>query len=123
MPTEPNPNIPVEPDTARPVNPNSARNALIVGIAAILTALIPYLGLVVGAAAVALNIIALHRKQAKTFAVTGLVLGSIATVFALGATISFDGITALTTIGLGVIFVVVLAVIPAIAARNKAAKN
>jgi len=52
--------------------------ALILGILAFLTGLVPGLGLILAIAAVGLAIFALVRKQPKGLAVTGLALGSIA---------------------------------------------
>ncbi|MDR7110887.1 putative membrane protein YphA (DoxX/SURF4 family) [Microbacterium trichothecenolyticum] len=80
--------------TTAPVRP-SRRNglgvaALVVGIAAFLTGLVPWLGLLLAIAAVALGVFALVKKQSKAFAVTGTVLGGVALIAGLIATIAFS---------------------------------
>lgn len=60
--------------------------ALILGILAFLTGLVPGLGLLLAIAAVTLGVLALLRKQPKGLAVSGLTLGSIALVTGLFAT-------------------------------------
>ena len=52
--------------------------ALIAGIASFLIGWMPFLGVLVGAAAVVFGILALRRRQSKGFAVTGIVLGGVA---------------------------------------------
>ena len=64
--------------------------ALVVGIIAFLTGLIPWLGLVLASAAIALGIFALLRSQRKGFAITGLVLGGVAFLTGLIVTIVFS---------------------------------
>jgi hypothetical protein len=54
--------------------------ALIVGIVAFLTGLVPVFGAIVGIAAIVLGILALRRRQPKALAVTGLALGAVAVV-------------------------------------------
>jgi len=54
--------------------------ALIVGIVAFLTGLVPVFGAIVGIAAVVLGVLALRKKQPKALAVTGLALGAVAVV-------------------------------------------
>lgn len=54
--------------------------ALVVGIIAFLTGLIPILGIVLAAAAIVLGIIAVRRKQGRPLSITGLVLSGIAFV-------------------------------------------
>ncbi|PPG14547.1 hypothetical protein C5C74_13700 [Rathayibacter sp. AY1E8] len=60
--------------------------ALVLGILAFLTGLVPGLGLVLAIAAVALAVLALLRKQPKGLAVTGLALGAVALISGIFAT-------------------------------------
>jgi len=71
--------------------------ALVVGIVAFLSGLAPVFGLIVGAAAVVLGILALRRGQSKGFAVTGLALGAVGALTSLFVTITFAA--ALSTVG------------------------
>jgi hypothetical protein len=54
--------------------------ALVVGIVAFLTGLVPVFGAIVGIAAIVLAVLALRRRQPKALAVTGLALGAVAVV-------------------------------------------
>ncbi|NIJ06293.1 Ltp family lipoprotein [Frigoribacterium faeni] len=54
--------------------------ALIVGIVAFLTGLVPVFGAIVGIAAIVLAALALRKRQPKALAVTGLALGAVAVV-------------------------------------------
>ncbi|PZU37776.1 MAG: hypothetical protein DI573_11025 [Microbacterium sp.] len=67
-----------------------AITALVLGIVAFLTSLIPWLGLAVAVAAVVLGIFALAKRQPKGMAVTGLALGGIALIAALVITVAFS---------------------------------
>ncbi|WP_254631473.1 MULTISPECIES: Ltp family lipoprotein [unclassified Curtobacterium] len=67
--------------------------ALVVGIAAFLFGLIPVFGALVGIAAIILAVLAIRRQQSKGLAVTGLVLGILATLSSVG-----------TAAGLGALF-------------------
>ncbi|WP_208544590.1 DUF4190 domain-containing protein [Rathayibacter sp. VKM Ac-2759] len=60
--------------------------ALILGILAFLTGLVPGLGLILAIAAVGLGIFALVKRQPKGWAITGLALGSIALLTGIVAT-------------------------------------
>jgi hypothetical protein len=64
--------------------------ALIVGIAAFLTGLVPWFGLLLAIAAVLLAIFALRRRQRRGFAITGLILGGIALLTGLIVAIVFS---------------------------------
>lgn len=63
--------------------------ALVVGIVAFLTGLAPFFGLIAGAAAVVLGILALRRAQSKGMAITGLSLGAVGAVTSLIVTLVF----------------------------------
>lgn len=55
--------------------------ALVVGIVAFLSGLLPIWGILVGAAAIVLSVIALKKSKAnKPFGITGIILGSVAAV-------------------------------------------
>ncbi|CAL4860313.1 hypothetical protein [Microbacterium sp. MM2322] len=77
------------PTSARPISSavepkkGLAIAALVVGIAAFLTGLIPWLGLLLGLTAFALGVLALTRGQSKVFALVGGSLGAIAAVTGL----------------------------------------
>lgn len=64
--------------------------ALVVGIGAFLTGLVPGLGLGLAVVALILGVIALAKKQPKALAVTGVALGSIALVAGLISTSTGD---------------------------------
>lgn len=71
-----------------------ALSALIVGIVAFLTGLLPVVGIVIGIAAIVLGILALARKQSKGMGVTGIILGSIAALVSVAMTIGLTAFTA-----------------------------
>jgi len=60
--------------------------ALIAGSASFLIGWVPFLGVLAGAAAVVLGVLALRRRQSKGFAVTGLVLGAVAVLTSIVTT-------------------------------------
>lgn len=64
--------------------------ALVVGIIAFLLGLVPWLGLILAIAAVAIGIAALVKKQPLGLALTGLILGGIALIAGLVMTIAFS---------------------------------
>lgn len=70
-----------------PPGPQSSKGlaitALVLGIAAVLTAFIPVVGAVFGIAAIVLAVLALKRRQSKGLSVTGLVLGALSTITSL----------------------------------------
>ncbi|MCU1544942.1 MAG: hypothetical protein JWP30_42 [Homoserinimonas sp.] len=66
--------------------------ALIVGVAAFLFGLIPVFGAIVGVTAVALAVLALSKKQSKGMALTGLILGGVATLVSFGMTVGVGAI-------------------------------
>ena len=70
-----------------------ALSALIVGIIAFLTGLLPVVGIVIGIAAIVLGVLALVRKQSKGMSITGIILGAIAALASVAMTI---GLTAFT---------------------------
>ena len=65
-----------------------AITALVVGIIAFLTGLVPVLGFILGAVAVVFGIIALVKKQSKGMAITGLALGAVALITSLIVTVT-----------------------------------
>ena len=74
-PTQP---VPLVPPAA--TKPNGlAISALVVGIVAFLSGIIPFFGLVVGLAAIVLGIFGLKKIGGKGMSIAGLVLGSLAT--------------------------------------------
>ncbi|WP_255364168.1 Ltp family lipoprotein [Frigoribacterium sp. MCBA15_019] len=60
--------------------------ALVVGIGAFLFGLVPVFGALVGIAAIVLGVLALRKQQSKGMAVTGVVLGAVATIVSVGVT-------------------------------------
>lgn len=60
--------------------------ALVVGIVAFLTGLVPVLGAIVGLAAIGLGIFALFKKQVKGLGITGIVLGAVAVISSIAMT-------------------------------------
>lgn len=66
--------------------------ALVLGIIAFLTGLVPILGLLLGAGAVALGIVALVKKQSKGMAITALVLGGLAFISSASTTAALGSI-------------------------------
>lgn len=71
---------------------------MLVGAAAMLLALIPLIGIVVGAVAVVLATLALRARQSRSFALVGLVLGVGAVLAAILL------VTTLSNLELGVSF-------------------
>jgi hypothetical protein len=65
--------------------------SLIVGIFAFLSGLIPVWGFLVGTAALVLGVIALIKKQSKGLALTGIILGGLAALTSLLATVALIG--------------------------------
>lgn len=63
-----------------------ALSALIVGIIAFLTGLLPVVGAIIGAVAIALGIIALVKKQSKGLSIPGIILGAVALVTSITMT-------------------------------------
>lgn len=61
--------------------------SLVLGIIAFLTGWVPGLGLVLGVAAIVLGSVSLRKRRAKGFSITGIILGSIATLVSIGVTI------------------------------------
>jgi hypothetical protein len=68
--------------------------ALVVGIAAFLTGLVPWLGLLLAITAVGLGVFALVKKQGRVLAIIGTALGGIALITGLIATIGFSAMVA-----------------------------
>ncbi|MEW1834388.1 DUF2510 domain-containing protein [Microbacterium sp. NPDC079995] len=66
--------------------------ALVLGIAAFLSAWIPFLGLVIALVGAVFGVLALVRRQRKGLAVTGLVLSGLGLAWALIVTISISSI-------------------------------
>lgn len=60
--------------------------ALVAGIVAFFLGLIPILGLIVGAAAVTLGVLAIRQRQSKRMSTVGIVLGAVAALASIGAT-------------------------------------
>ena len=60
--------------------------ALVVGICAFLSGLLPVFGALVGVVAVVLGVLALRKHQPKGMSVTGLVLGGVAVIASIGMT-------------------------------------
>ena len=81
------------PRSPTPATKGLALSALIVGIVAFLTGLLPIIGALIGVAAIILGIIALARKQSKALSVTGLVLGAVALVVSVVMTIGLAAFT------------------------------
>lgn len=71
-----------------PVTPKGlAITALILGIAALIFAWVPFLGFILGAVGVILGIMALVKKQPKGLGLTGLILSAVAVIAGLIVTI------------------------------------
>jgi len=66
--------------------------ALIVGVVAFFCGLLPVFGAIVGLVAVVLGILALRKHQPKGLALTGLILGALATLASIGTTAGIAGI-------------------------------
>lgn len=69
-----------------------AVSALLVGAVGFVLALIPLLGIVVGAVAVALGLFALREGQSRSFALLGAVLGAAAVVASIVLIISLSSL-------------------------------
>lgn len=82
------------PKADTPASSNGPTNglaiaALVVGIVAVISGWAPFWGLIVGAAAVVLGIIALKKKTGKGMAIAGIITGAIAAIWSLVVTILF----------------------------------
>lgn len=60
--------------------------ALVLGIVAFFLGLVPVLGLIVGAAAVTLGVLAIRQRQSKKMSTAGIILGAVAALASIGAT-------------------------------------
>lgn len=65
-----------------------ALSGLILGIVAFVLGLLPIVGFFIGAAGIALSIVALVKRQSKAMGITGLVLASIATLTSIVTTLA-----------------------------------
>lgn len=74
-----------------------ALSALIVGIIAVLAALVPVLGTILAIAAIVLGIIALVRQQPRGLSITGLALGAVALLVSVIMLVVFAAIGAAST--------------------------
>lgn len=87
------PQTPAAPAAPRPVGPAQPKGlavaALSVGIGAFVTGWVPWLGLLLGVAAVGLAVVALVKKQSKVMGIVGSVLGGLALLTGLVMTIGF----------------------------------
>lgn len=88
------PSGPQQGSPVAPVAKGLAIAALIVGIVAFLTGLIPVWGIILGLVGVALGVIALVKKQPKALALTGTILAAVAVVASIIATIFAGALTA-----------------------------
>jgi D-alanyl-lipoteichoic acid acyltransferase DltB (MBOAT superfamily) len=70
--------------------------SLITGVVAGATVLLPIVGVLLGAAAVVLGVVAIRKQQSKVLAAIGIVLGAIALVVSLFFTIAWIGLGAAT---------------------------
>lgn len=86
------PQQPGTPTTGPGTPKGLAVAALVAGIVAFLTGLLPVFGIIVGIAAVVLGILALRRRQPKALAVTGLALGAVGLVVSLLVTIGIGAL-------------------------------
>lgn len=84
QPTTPQPTTPTPPAAKPAATVGTA--ALIVGIIAVLTGLIPVWGVIAGSLAILLGVIALVKKRSRGSAITGLVLGAIAAIASIATT-------------------------------------
>jgi hypothetical protein len=93
--SHPQPPAPENTPLARPTagGQGFAIAALVVGIAAFLIGLVPLFGAVCGAAAVFFGVIAARRGRSKGKWVTGLTLGSVATVTSVLMTVALINLT------------------------------
>jgi hypothetical protein len=78
------------PQPGRPPQPSNglAVAALVVGIVAFLLGLLPIAGLLLGAGAIVLGVVALRRPNRKGLAILGLILGSVAALTSLVTTVA-----------------------------------
>ena len=83
------PSAPAYPGSVPAGTRGLALAALIVGIGAFVIGWIPWLGLLLGIAAVALSVVALIKHQSKVMSLFGLVLGGLAMLTGLVMTIGF----------------------------------
>lgn len=83
--------VPPGVPTANRADQTMASAALVLGIAAFLMGWLPIIGIAIGAIAVLVGILAARRQQGKGRWLTGLILGSIATVFSVIISVSFIG--------------------------------
>lgn len=84
----------VLPPSATPAPKGLAITALVVGIVAFPTGLVPVLGLILGAVGLIIGIIALVKKQPKGFALTGVILSAVAAIVSLVVTLFAGAFTA-----------------------------
>lgn len=88
---------PYQPQQPTPPGPSISKGlaiaALIVGIVAFFTGLVPVLGALIGIAAIILGAIALSKKQHKGFALTGLILGALAAIASISVTAGLGAIS------------------------------
>ncbi|MFB7249961.1 DUF4190 domain-containing protein [Microbacterium sp. NPDC056234] len=75
------------PSAAAPGPGGLAITALILGIAAFVTAWIPFIGLIVAIAGIVVGIIAVRRRQGRPLSITGLVLSGVGFLIALVMTL------------------------------------
>ena len=87
----------VQPQTAPAATNGLAIASMIVGIVAFLSGWLPFWGLLAGAAAVVLGILALKKPTGKGFSITGIITGGLAVLSSLVATLFF--VIALATSG------------------------
>ena len=78
------------PGASKPIG--LALAALLVGIGAFLSGLIPVFGALVGITAVVFGILALRKHQSRGMAVTGIVLGSVAAMVSVIITIGLGSV-------------------------------
>lgn len=84
--------VPESPTTkARGLAAKFGAFSLALGIVAFMIGFVPIGGLLAGAGAIALGVLALRQGQAKGFSITGLILGSLGALTSLAMTIAFFG--------------------------------
>jgi hypothetical protein len=66
--------------------------ALIVGIVAFLTGLVPWLGVLAAIAAIGLGVLALVKQQSRPLSITGTALGGVALLTGLVVTVAFTSV-------------------------------
>lgn len=79
------------PGSPRKAPAGFAIGALVAGIVAFLTGLVPVLGALIGAAAIVLGILAMMRKQRKGLAIAGIVLGALALISSISVAVGITG--------------------------------